>query len=367
MPVTQDDIAKHLGISQVLVSYALRGNPRVNAQTRERILATAEDLGYDSRANNGARSMVARRHGKRLRSGVIAVVFPSETTVELRSIPYYVPILDGMQDEAAARGLEVCLCPMRSNEVPRIIRERNVDGVVVLARGLIPPDLDIPRVDLTCMSLVAHSVAPDDREGGRLATRHLLELGHRRIAYIGVVAAAGLPNELRRQGYYDAMREFGVEVPDEWIAEAEFVRPSCLSTADEPGCGNCAACSGWDLLLAQNGGRGVQNMPPFTALVCYNDHVAMGAIRQALKMGIEVPRDLSIVGFDDVSSQYHFRPALTSVSSPMNEMGADAVRIIQGIVEDGAERETEFRHHVLPVSLVTRDSTIRLVPEEANS
>lgn len=364
MPITQEDIAKHLGISQVLVSYALRGNPRVNAQTRERVLATAQELGYDSLSNTSARAMVARRHGKRLRSGVIALAFPYETASDLRSVPYYVPILDGMQDEAADLGLEVCLCPVRNGGVPRIIREGNVDGVVSLSHNLMPADLDIPKVDLSWESQKTHSIAPDNRDGGRQATRHLFELGHRRIAFLGVMAAPGMPNEQRLLGYRDAMHEFGVEVHDEWVVEAAPVPPSCMSAVNEPGCGLCAACTGWSQLTAKNRAAGTKDWPGFTALVCHNDIVAMGALNQARKEGIESPRDISIVGFDDVSSQYHFKPPLTSIRLPLNEMGRDAVRLVQNIVEAAKESSAEYQHHTLPVSLVVHDSTARAVSPE---
>lgn len=358
MSITQSDIAKHLGISQVLVSYALKGNPRVNEKTRQLILATAEDLGYDARSNNVGRALAARRNGKRLRTGVIAVAFPFQSSSELRSIPYYGAILDGMQDEATKRGVEICLCPIRTNEIPYIIREQSVDGVILLSRGLpMPQDIAIPKVNLQWYSEGAHCVCPDDREAGRLAALHLLELGHRRIAFMGILCADDLPSERRLAGYRDVMNEYGIEVREEWIAKPDFGLPICVPSADRPGCGECASCMGWAELVDRN--RNEKGSPDFTAIICYNDHMAMGVVNLARKAGIRVPRDLSVIGFDDISSAYHFQPALTSVKMSLYEMGADSIRIVQDIMETGGDTGVEYQQHILPVSLVVRDSTAK--------
>lgn len=363
MPVTQEDIAKHLGISQVLVSYALRGTTGVSAETRERILATVKELGYDARANSGARSLAARRHGKRVLNGMIAVIFPFEGSPALSHEPYYARLLGGIQSEAADKGIEICMCPIRSTEVPRVVREKSVDGIIMLdnvktdisaALSGAAQALSMPMVNLQWYSDEANCVCPDDRDGARQATRHLLELGHRRIAFLGLNCAPGLPADQRLWGYQDAMREYGVDVRDEWI-EAESVADSCIAAAGEPGCGECAVCQGWTRLMAKN----QLSAQPFTAIVCYNDHMAMSVIRQARRDGIDVPGDLSVVGFDDISTVYHFEPALTSVRLPLQEMGADAVRMVQEAIESGVESKPGYQQHEMPVNLVIRNSTAR--------
>lgn len=363
MPITQADIAKQLGISQVLVSYALRGNPAVNSQTRERVLAAAQELGYDSHSNRGARAMVARRYGKRVLNGVIAVMFPFDSSPELQSEPYYARLLGGMQAEAAARGIEICMCPIRTSEIPRIVREKSVDGVIMLSRVVseigsvlsrAASDLDMPMVNLQWYSEDANCICPDDRDGARQATRHLLELGHRRIAFLGTKCAPGLPGEQRLWGYQDAMQEYGAKVRAEWI-EDQFPRASCIAAAGEPGCGDCASCLGWTRLMEKNSA----SPQPFTAVVCYNDPVAMSVIRQVRREGIEVPGDLSVVGFDDISTQYHFEPPLTSVRLPLQEMGSEAVRMVQDAIEAGDEAASGHKQFVMPVSLMIRDSTAR--------
>jgi LacI family repressor for deo operon, udp, cdd, tsx, nupC, and nupG len=363
MPITQADIAKHLGISQVLVSYALRGTTGVSAETRERILATVKELGYDARANSGARSLAARRHGTRVLNGMIAVIFPFDSSPALRREPYYARLLGGIQTEAAAKGIEICMCPIQTSEIPRIVREKSVDGIIMLdnvtsdisaALSRAAHALDMPMVNLQWYSEEANCVCPDDRDGARQATRHLLELGHRRIAFLGTKCAPGLPADQRLWGYQDAMREYGIEVRDEWI-EDDFILASCIADADEPGCGECSSCQGWTRLIAKN----QTGLEPLTAIVCYNDIMAMSVIRQARRDGIDVPGDLSVVGFDDISTLYYFEPALTSVRLPLQEMGADAVRMVQEAIESNGESEPGYKQHVMPVSLMIRNSTAR--------
>lgn len=360
MSVTQKEIAAKLNVAQSQVARALSGNSMVAAKTRERIQAAAREMGYDPFANSSALTMNAKRHGKPIRRGLIAALFrPKEfpnTGASMRSVPFYVPVFDGMDDEAEARGIDICLCPIRNADIPRLIRDKSVDGVILISHLQIKREDDLPKVYFHGPSANGPAVRPDDREGGRIATRHLLDLGHRRIAFLGMqtVSLPDSPDEQRLNGYLDAMREYGAPVNDNWI-ETRLGWPSCLPSADDPGCGHCACCTGWTRLMEKNGGWN-KSAPPVTAVVCYNDFVAMGSVVQARESGVNVPHDLSVVGFDDVSFQYQFYPAITSVSLPRYEMGRQAVTLLQDLIEAGPGQR-EFAESVLPVSLVVRDST----------
>jgi DNA-binding LacI/PurR family transcriptional regulator len=359
MSVTQREIAAKLNMSQAHVARILSGKGVASQKTRLRVEAAAREMGYDPYANAGAVAMNARRHGTPLRRKVIAVVFsldeqPAKST--LRSVPFFMPVIKGMEDEAAKRDIDICLCPVRHSEIPRLIREKNVDGVVMMTDVESMRDLGLPKVMFHGKSEEGTSICPDDRDGARQATRHLLELGHRRIGFIGVRYHSGLPWEKRLDGYYDALKEYGIESHEEWV-ETDLAWPACMPTADFPGCGHCAACTGWEKLVNKNKAGKKTVSPPVTALVCYNDLIAMGAIVQARRQGILVPRDLSIVGFDDVSVQYQFSLGLTSVSLPLYEMGCGAISKLQDVIET-ENSDGEFQP--FPVSLIVRESTAKV-------
>lgn len=362
MSVTQKQVAERLNISRSLVTRALRGDPEVAEATRLSIAAAAKSMGYDPSLNKEARLMNARRHGQRVINGVAAVVFSPSPGVSIRSLPYSEPILEGMEAEAFRSNMDICFCPSRPDELPRLIRDRSVDGVIVL--GYFPEyvasirELGLPVVTFQTRYETAHSVTSDDRAGTREATRHLLKLGHRRIAYLGVHFVEGQPGEQRLLGYRDAMAEYGIPVPESWIC-SEFSGPFATPRAACYGCGQCAGCIGWPTLVARNALGHSAGQPPFTGLVCYSDAIAMASVEHMRKAGFEVPRDISVTGFDDTSLAYHFEPPLTSVAYAREEMGHVAVRLLHDAIQsDKAHlQDTECRHHVTPTHLVVRQST----------
>jgi DNA-binding LacI/PurR family transcriptional regulator len=368
MSVTQKQIAERLNISPSLVARALMGHKEVAEKTRVRVQETAREMGYQSGTNREARALIARRYGRRLKNGVIAVMFPPLGAAP-QHLPFYTSIFDAMEEEAVARDINVCLCPLRPDELPRLIRERNVDGVISMgypvALAAEIRALELPLVTFHDRYDDMHSVMPDDRDGARLATRHLLELGHRRIGFLGVLTHVTNASARRLEGYLDAMQEYGVSVPEEWIENSlpiPTVTPTSFCDKYEKfgqGCKCCAACAGWARLLGKNGGISDNGQLPFTAIVCHNDSVAMGLITQARLDGREAPQDFSVVGFDDLTLQYRFLPPVTSVHLPLAEMGKAAVSLLYEIVQrDGEQEQPEhYIHQVLPVHLTVRKST----------
>lgn len=360
MSATQKQIAEKLNVSRSLVARALGGHVEVAEATRQRIETTAREMGYDRGDNHAARSLVARRYGHNAKSSITAITFPTSRAASPRYLPFFVPFLEGVETEAAALGMEVCLCPLRGGEVPRLIRNRGADGVIALGYSREHVDairaLNMPQVLFQSRRDALCSVRNDDRDGAYQATRHLLELGHRRIAFLGMMLEHDVEAaDWRFAGYRDALLEAGIAPREEWI---ETSLPLPETTIDAPcfGCGSCAACIGWAALMARSGGLDKKGKPVFTALVCHNDPIAMGAIAQARSDGLEVPRDLSVTGFDDVSRQYHFEPALTSIDFPRYDMGRCAVRLLHNALHE-AEPEAQDRHRVFPATLVVRQST----------
>ncbi len=356
MSVTQQQIADKLQISRSLVAMALKGHASVAVGTQERVREAARELGYDENSNHAARQLINKRYGGRVRTNTIAVVFPP-LGLAPRRIPFFTPLIEGMEAAGEALDLDICVCLMRSDNLPRLIQTNSVDGVIVL--GEVAQHID--TIQERGMPVVAfqniekgenvHSIARDDRLGAYQATLHLLELGHRQIAFLGIANEPA--SELRQLGYRDAMQQAGVAVRREWI-DCSFGLPPTPTDSYCSGCRQCAACRGWEALRDKNGGSPGRR-PDFTAVVCHNDPVAMGVIDHAQRDGLAVPRDLSVTGFDDISSQYQFYPEVTSIRFPRKEMGEYAVQLLHQVIEVGDT--SRFDHRVFPTELVIRQST----------
>jgi DNA-binding LacI/PurR family transcriptional regulator len=361
MSVTQKEIAEKLNLSRSMVARALNGYAGVPPETLQRVRDFAQEVGYDEMANSQARGLNARRYGKRAKTGLVALMFAYCNVSSFRELPYWGPLLDGLEAEALELGYELCMCQMRPNELPRLVREQGVDGIISL--GGTPSGMsqlgdkqsEMPLITLHSNYGGALNIAPDDYEGARQATRHLLDLGHRRIAYLGVDAA--LIGAARLRGYVDEMREHRIQVSAEWVETSltlNFTRVGAYC----PGCESCASCAGWDKLMQRNSGVAAERSP-FTAIVCHNDQIAMGTAVRAQALGLSVPGDLSIVGFDDLSADYHFKPTITSVNIPRYEMGRRALQVLHEVITDEAKtlEALESREIVFPIKISVREST----------
>ncbi|HEX8550027.1 MAG TPA: LacI family DNA-binding transcriptional regulator [Abditibacteriaceae bacterium] len=330
-PVTQKQIAERVGVTQQLVALALKDSPNVAEATREKILAVAQELGYSSRANRPARAMAAARHGTRVRNDILAVVFEAMPNAPTMATPYFMPLVDGIEIEAGERQIDLFLVRKSPAGLPWLITEGWVDGVILLGSHSSAGQLG--ELNLPVMTLGSHlpgtsGITPQDEQGTQSATQHLIELGHRRIAYLGphLDWASAQP---RLDGYLSALRAAGISVETDLIE----------MTLEEP--------------LEPYGRDGMARLlerGDFTALVCHNDPIAMGAIRLAQENGISVPEELSVTGFDDISVAADFSPAITSVSFSSLEMGRAAVRMV-------LDDPFQVRHEQFPIELHLREST----------
>jgi DNA-binding LacI/PurR family transcriptional regulator len=228
MGVTQKQIAEEVGLSRSLVAQALGGHPKVSERTRKIVEEASQRLGYTAHSNAAARSLIGRRYGKRAKTGTLAVLLPDEVSgAALREMPFYVPMLRGMEQEALQRGIDLCICPQRS-ALPRLIEERAVDGVVCVENSPLLEQiraLGVPVVAIDFPSALAHTLTPQEREGTRDATEHLIQLGHRAIAYIGFATSSPVAAE-RLAGYREALAEHGL-APDEAGSTAACASSTC--------------------------------------------------------------------------------------------------------------------------------------------
>jgi DNA-binding LacI/PurR family transcriptional regulator len=314
------------------------------------------------------------------KTGIFAVLFQEQLDSPLldspRNMPFYQPVFRGMETVAQRLGVDICICVGRNDELPRLIREHGVDGVIVFGHA---PDsikrikafsTEMPVVVFHSFSEVTHCVMAGDHDAGRQATEYLLSLGHRRIAFLSVDDLEGRPGRLRLQGYRDTMHEHGISVRDEWV-DNHLWMPNTTSLLPCKGCDKCAACIGWETMKAKNGITARTRELPFTAMICHNDATAMGLIAQARADGFEVPRDFSVIGFDNVSRNYHFKPQITSIDFSLRSMGEEAVQLLGSIISDkeskirGQALESEYVRLIVPANLALHETTQSLLDDEA--
>ncbi len=300
---TLSTIADHLGVSTATVSLALRDSPLVAEATRDKIKKSATELGYIY--NRRAASL------RTSRSGIIGVVVHDIMN------PFFAEILLGIEEELGARSRTFLLCNHHDNIDIQTgfigtLQQFGADGAIISpAIGTTAADIDRIEQSGLPVVMIARSVpgatAPvfrgDDRQGIRMATRHLLGLGHRRIAFIGGRRETSTGRD-RREGYLAAMREYGIE-PD------GDLQMGSLSTRK----------AGYDCVLSMFA-NGVKP----TAIVCFNDLVAIGVMSGLRSMGLEPGRDVSVTGYDDISEAEITSPPLTTVWNGQQEAGRLAAR-----------------------------------------
>ena len=305
---TQADVARVAGVSRATVSYVLNDQGGqlipISPETRRRVLDAVSDLGYrvDARAQS-------------LRSGdtrTIGVLLP------MYENPFFWEILVGISREAEASGYSVLLShsaitPEQEDQSIRDLAEQRVDGLLLLAHLKELPEgakrqlreSQHPVVQLTDTPSEFDYVRQGYGEGARVLMGHLVELGHTRIAFLHGVASAGQGAD-RMQAYRDVIRESGLDSDESLLvhcgplmADAYLAAQALLSRADRP-----------------------------TAIVTINDLLAMATIRAAADLGLRVPDDVSVAGFDDIPFASYTVPRLTTVSATPEQNGRDAVRLL---------------------------------------
>lgn len=331
--VSLKDVAAAAGVSVRTVSNVVNRFPHVAPGTRARVEKALEELNY--------RPNLAARNLRRGRSGLIGLVVP-----EIGS-PYFSELAAHLAVAAEDRSWTVLIDqtggdPARERAFLEGAAAGFVDGLVFSPWGLGAAELTRTAEDIPLVLLgertgegVADHIAIDNVAAAREATEHLLALGRRRIAAVGL--QSHLTNETarpRRDGYRAALRAAGHAVPEQFEVEV-----SALHRAD----GSAAM----QALLA------LPERPD--ALFCFNDQLALGAVRAALEAGLDVPGDLAVVGFDDIEDGRYSTPSLTTIAP---DKSAIAVRALECLAERlGGDRPDGARDIVVPHRLVVRESS----------
>ena len=325
MAATIYQVADLAGVSIATVSRVLRGTAPVASRTRQRVLVAVDELGY--RPSQPARSLAEGRHAAN------GIVFPD------LSGPYYAEVVLGYESVAAELGSSVLILSThgRSREAPDLVVDlaSRVDGLVLLGRTVDDGLVAEIAADGTPVVTVARAPLPgvgalctENRSSARGLATHLVGHGYCNAHFLGDVDSSFDAHE-RWQGMNEAFAELGCPAPRQ------------VPCAYDEEHGRAAAAD----LLAE------PDRPD--ALVCANDEIALGALLAAEAMGLRVPDDVALTGWDDVMAARYSRPGLTTVRQPMRELGAMAARRLH---EHVTGERREVAHEVLPTRLVIRAS-----------
>ncbi|MGA3092369.1 MAG: LacI family DNA-binding transcriptional regulator [Terriglobales bacterium] len=328
-PISIVDIARMANVSHSTVSRALQNSPLINRETAARIQRIAQESGY--RASAVARSLV---------TNYTRTVGTVVTTI---ADPFAAGVVAGIEEAANERGFSVFLAnsdanPEREVRVVRSFEERRVDGIIVTssrAGAIYAPMIAQMRIPIVLLnnqhpSEFVYSVMIANTTASMEATNYLLELGHRRIAYLGD-RNGGQSDSERFAGYRQALD-----------AADEPFRPELVVHGDGKPEGGMR---GMVQLLALK-------QPP-TAVFCYNDMTALGALRQIHARGLQVPGDISLIGFDDLYIAQYTEPPLTTVRQPMRQMGRMAMETLFHLLSGSASVQSIK----VPGELIIREST----------
>jgi DNA-binding LacI/PurR family transcriptional regulator len=327
------DVAREAGVSTATVSRALNDTGQIAPATRLAIEEAVERLGY--RPNTIARSLVTKS------TQTIAFLLPDITN------PFYAALVAGIQQSALASGHTMLLCMTggdagQEEEYLSLLRAKQVDGALV--DGLVvPPDriarfvedgFPIVCLDRDVKSQSVPLVQVDNKRGARMATEHLIELGHRRIAHVAGAPELGISAE-RQKGYRDALAAAGVDHDPHLVATGRFTEDG-----------------GYEATRSL-----LESSADFTAVFAANDLSAIGTINALAEGGRRVPEDVSVIGFDDLRLSAYTSPPLTTIRQPAVEIAEQATEILIGLIN--GRRAPKLRYLLEP-TLVVRSSTAAL-------
>jgi LacI family transcriptional regulator len=330
--VTIQDVAAQAGVSVATVSKVINGRYGVSAATNARVQAIIKDLGYE--ASLVAQSL--RNH----RTNVIGIL-----VADLE--PFSTELLKGAARAIRGTGFELVVYSAGGRTSDQVGWERRylsrLSGTLIDGAVLVTPTVVDVQYGAHVVAVDPHTgpsdlptVDSDNLRGAQLATQHLLDLGHRRIAML-----TGRPDlqsaKLREQGHLEALRASGVR------AEPELLR-----------------IGGYDPVLSASAAHELLTGPDRpTAIFGANDLSAIAAVEVALELGLRVPEDLSVIGFDNVPEAALATPQLTTVEQPIHDMGRRAINLLIKLIQD---EPVETSHITLPTRLVIRQSTAPPAP-----
>lgn len=324
------DVARVAGVSYSTVSRVVNDHAHVRDATRQRVRTAMLELGYVAHVT--ARALA---RGRTQAIGLLAQEFDN---------PFFSMVINSVDQAVSTADYGLLLCTThnrREREAEYVARLSHgvVDGLLIVLATRLPEYVRQLRAERFPFVLIDHDrdapgcnvVNSSNREGTRGAIEHLIGLGHRRIGFITGRPDVGATQK-RLAGYRDALSAAGIPVDAELVVEGDFQAPRAFAATQR--------------LLALR--------EPPTAVFASSDVAAFGALRAAREAGLDVPRDLSVVGFDDIREAGHLGAGLTTVRQPLEEMGRVAVERLLDLLRDPSQRA---RRIVLGTELIVRQTT----------
>jgi len=323
-------VALLAGVSYSTVSRVVNGHPNVNPVTRERVQGAMSELGYVAHVT--ARALAS---GRTQAIGLLAQELDN---------PFFSVVIKGIDQEVSVADYDLLLCTThsrREKEAEYVARLSHgmVDGLLILLPTGLPEYVEHLRAEHYPFVLIDHdSDAPGcnivnaaNRSGTRQGITYLIGLGHRRIGFICGREDVGASHQ-RYAGYREALTEAGIQVDDSLVVAGDFLEPRGYEAAQE--------------LL--------RLLRPPTAIFASSDAAAFGVLGAARDAGLQVPRDLSVLGFDDIVEASYVGAALSTVRQPLREMGRVAVQRLLSLLSDPSQPPTRI---VMDTELVIRQTT----------
>ena len=336
--VTIQDVARESHVAISTVSNVLNNVGNVSEETTRKVLETVERLKYVPNVN--------AKYLKSSKKNTVGLFLSSVQG------DFYRQLIQAVHLQCKINGYILNIYVSNENtseEIYSMILSSGVEGAIIMNDGL--SDSYIERLERINMPIVfidreykserVSSVVIDNRSGARQAVEYLIKLGHKRIGYVH-----GVPNfdeKARYEAYEDTMRQYGLEIDERFILNGYFEE--------------AVAYSEMYLMLARG-----RELPD--AFFCANDEMAWGCIRAMKNMGVQIPDQVSVIGFDDTILAQYYRPGLTTIHSPVVELGSkSATEVIRLVRREGADEGTSIR---LKPELVLRESC-RLVQQDGRN
>lgn len=330
MKYTIKDVAKKAGVSIATVSRVLNGKDRVKEETKQRVLSVIEELNYVT--NFPAKAL------RKNRTGVIGAIVPEIAN------SFYGEIIQGIENKANEYDLRLIVCDgggklHKELDFVRFLYDKSVSGMIFIFPSM--PDEELAKIKNSGNAIVLFgrnmqaynipSITVDNKDGAYQAVMHLVSHGYKKIAFIGGDEAAHLPDRRERLlGYKEALQECRYEIRPEYIVNAPFQTINTVFT------------------------RLMELPDPPDAVFCAYDELALGVLKTAQQLGVKIPGDVALVGFDDLRICQYTSPALTTVKQPTYMIGSLCCeKLIYTLDRDN---EVPSVNLVIPPQLIVRES-----------
>ncbi|MFN3135343.1 MAG: LacI family DNA-binding transcriptional regulator [Candidatus Kryptonium sp.] len=330
---TIKDVAKKAGVSISTVSYVLNNKGKVSEATRERVLQIAQELNYIP--NTFAKGLKKKQYE------LVALIVH-----EIKG-PFYDSIVRGIQDVLHSFGYNLlifCTLENRREDINKFLRTGIVNGFLVLTPAVKTDDIlkwahqfKIVTLDRIVNDNRIKSVRINNEKGAYEVVKYLNNLGHKKIGFMKG-SKDSLDARERFRGFSHAMHDLKLEIDQSLIFEGDFTEES-----------------GYKIMKNFIKKNKKKNFP--TALFCANDEMAIGALKALKEENIDVPNDISLIGFDDIELSSYVSPALTTVRRPMYQLGSIAAHMLLSMLNEKNERTEGLSNVVLDVELIIREST----------